>query len=255
MNAPDGGTSDSAASAEGGVPETRWTLVSRAFRHTDVGVAAVALRDLCETYWPTLYRVARKRTLNSDEALEVVHEFVCELLAGRVNLGAASALKGRFRNYLWTTFTNFLTDRFRRASSMRAGGRLRFVSLDDGERRDVALLHPVEHLTPEQTFEKSLALDTVSRAMSAQRSRWLLKNDLQRYERLKEYLATPLKGERARVLSQQLNVSESRCRGMVAELKQEFRDIVRQMVAETLATPTSTEIDDEVDWLWRSLQL
>jgi hypothetical protein len=117
------------------------------------------------------------------------------------------------------------------------------------------MLEPVEHLTPDDAFCKSLALDTFDRAMLAQREKWIERGKFDVYQSLTEYLAAPLKGERSRVLAERLGVTESRCRGMGSEFRQEFRQIVRNLVAETIQNPTEEELDAEVDWMWMSLQL
>lgn len=235
-------------------PETRWTLVARAFA-TSSTEAATALRDLCETYWPTLYRIARKMSLSHEQALETVHDFLCDLLEGRIDLGAAARERGKFRNYLWTTFSHHLIDRRRKSTTKRSGGHLHFVSLESQGSDDRAMLDPIEHLTPDDAFCKSLALDTFDRAMRVHRESWVERGKSAGYQSLTEYLATPLKGERSRALAEKLGVSESRCRGMVTEFRSEFQKIVRNLVAETIQNPTEKEIDAEVDWMWTSLQL
>lgn len=237
------------------IPPTRWSIVLRAGGSADSPEARQALRQLCETYWQTLYRFARKKGRPHDEALEAVQEFICRLLSGQRSLRLADPERGRFRSFLWTCFNAYLTDEYRAARRQKAGGGKRLYSFDSCGPDGYPLLAPVEHLTPENAFRKSIALDTFQNAFEELRAAWTERGKADAFRHLQAYLAEECRGSKARTLAQQLHVSESRARVQVSLLKKQFAEVLRRKIAESLSHPSRSEIDDELEWLWEALCL
>lgn len=236
-------------------PPTRWTLVLRAGSSEDSDAARQALGELCETYWQTLYRFARKRGQPHDEALDAVQGFVCRLLDGQRSLRLADPERGRFRSFLWTCFNAYLTDEYRAATRQKAGGGMRRHAFEACGLDGAPLLEPVEHLTPEDAFRKSIALDTFQAAFEELRAAWTEKGKAAAFSYLQAYLADDCRGSKGRTLAQQLHVSESRARVQVSLLRKQFGEILRRKISESLSHPSRSEIDDELEWLWDALCL
>jgi DNA-directed RNA polymerase specialized sigma24 family protein len=206
-------------------------------------------------YWQTLYRVARLKGQSDEQARDSVQDFICYLYKDGQTFQHVDPNRGRFRNFLWTRFNWFLVDAHRAANRQKAGGHMQRHSIDSRSVDGGILLEPVENLTPHDAFRKSLALDTFQEAFDQLEAAWSRKGQAVQFSQLRAYLAEDCKGSRAATLARQLGVSEARARGRVAELRQQFGQILRHCVAQTLSTPSATEIESELDWLWESLSL
>src|SRR5215831_2198254 len=89
-------------------PTTSWSLVLSA------GQAAGersndALASLCERYWYPLYAYVRRRGYTREEAQDITQEFFVRVLAKHY-IGRADRNKGRFRTFLLSSLTCFMSD-------------------------------------------------------------------------------------------------------------------------------------------------
>lgn len=229
-------------------PDTRWSVVLKAASGEHTSDARQALRQLCEMYWQTLYRVARKLGRNDDQACEAVQGFICVLLEGsKQPLHLADPDRGRFRSFLWTCFKGYLADEAKAATRQKRGGTTQIVSLDSRGPDGRLLLEPVDDLTPEDAFRKSLALDTFQAVLEELKG---IRESKEEFDRLVAYLAKECRGDKARTLADQLGVSEDQARLEVLKFRQQFRKVFRRRVGEILSNPTESNIDSEVQWLW-----
>ena len=221
----------------------------------DTDEAKRAIKQLCEMYWQTLYRIARKTGRNDDDACDAVQGFLCRMLEGKFSLRLAAPERGRFRSFLWVCFRGYLIDEYRASTRRKVGGDVLNWSFDSRGQDGKYLLEPVEYLTPEDAFRKSIALDTFQAAFEELRAIWARKGQAEKFRHLQDYLVEECRGSKARTLGELLGVSDIRARVTVSELRAEFGRILRQRIADLLANPTEYEIECELDWLWQSLCL
>lgn len=236
-------------------PKTRWSLVLNAAHSPDKDDRRQALEQLCQTYYKTLYRFARKRGQSDDEAWDSVHEFICALLEGKKSFNSLAQGYGLFRSFLKTCFDRFLVDQFKASKRQKVGGDLKKWSFDLRETEGYSLMEPVENLTPEDAYRKSIALDTFQEALEQLQTDWAAKDKDEQCQHLIAYLSEDCKGEKSRTLARQLGVAESSARRRVSDFRKEFRGILRDKVTQTLSDPTEKQIDNEVDWLWHAFDL
>ena len=135
---------------------THWSLVARAGDSQSPG-AAGALEHLCRMYWYPLYAFVRRKGYSHEEAQDLTQGFFEKLLA-KGYLAAADGQRGKFRTFLLTSFTNFLSNEWDRASRLKRGGHLTFLSLDaEAEADDRYKLEPVDHASADRLFEQRWA--------------------------------------------------------------------------------------------------
>ena len=235
---------------EWAVPQTRWSIVLKAARGPVTEEAESALRELCVMYWRTLYRLARKKGQDDQAARDSVQDLVSSLLANTKNLSAVDPEKGKFRSFLWRYFENYMKDQYRATQTKKRGGDRIKIAIDSE-----VYLEPVDGLTPENVYSKSYALDTFRAVLDDLEAAWVAGGKAKRFHLLIEYLATDFRKERESVLAETLEISASRARGAVCELRKQFRSMLRERIAQSLSNPSRSNIDDEVEQFWHDLNL
>jgi len=84
---------------DGRFATTRWTVVNAAGRSD--GRASEALAELCQVYWPPLYRYLRRRGYAAEQAQDLTQGFFARFLE-RESVRTADPARGRFRAFLLT---------------------------------------------------------------------------------------------------------------------------------------------------------
>jgi RNA polymerase sigma factor (sigma-70 family) len=222
---------------------TLWTTVVAAGEKSSPDSQA-ALARLCQIYWRPVYAYVRKRTPSPEQAEDLTQSFFARLLEKNY-IARADRKRGRFRSFLMTSVENFLCDEHDRATSLKRGGKQRSLSLDlvlADEEKEPALA-----LTPAQAFEKRWARSLLDQVMSQ------LANESRRNGRfhLFEHLQAHLWGEADSIsydgLSKELGMSHVHLRVAVHRMRQRYREILREEIAQTVASPE--EVEEEIRYL------
>jgi RNA polymerase sigma-70 factor (ECF subfamily) len=141
--------------------------------HAGAGSATesqAAMERLCRQYWYPLYVFVRRRGRTHHEAEDCTQEFLARLLAAD---GVARARRehGRFRTFLLTALSNFLTNEWHRAQTQKRGGGRLPVSLDGLDASERFALEPADSaLTPDQAFDRSWAHGMIDGAIETLRA-------------------------------------------------------------------------------------
>jgi RNA polymerase sigma factor (sigma-70 family) len=233
-----------------GFPTTRWSRVLAARDGSD-SEARQALETLCQVYWFPLYAFVRRQGHDPDEARDLVQAYFAELLEKAVLKDVAPGL-GRFRSFLLTSLKHFLSHERARARTQKRGGETETISLDAAATAELDT-ELVDHLTPEQVFERKWALTVLERVLERVRQQALESDGEARYEALKPYLT----GESLRTpyseAAEKLGMSEGAVKTAVLRLRRSFGKALRAEIAETVANPD--EIDDELRRLLAVIRL
>lgn len=224
----------------GGFPATQWSVVLAASRGDAFGEAA--LETLCRAYWPPLYAYLRRDGHPVEEAKDLVQGFLVRLLA-RGDLRAVAPENGRFRAYLLAGLRHFLVSEVRRGAALKRGGGVSFVSLEGD---DEVLAGPEwwdASNPPEAAFDRCWAETVLAQALQALRREYGQRGKADQFEALRETLTGDPDGGYAD-LGRRLGLSEGAVAVAVHRLRSRLREVVRGLVAETVASPT--ELEDEL---------
>jgi RNA polymerase sigma-70 factor (ECF subfamily) len=224
-------------------PVTRWTLVVAAGdpQRKD---ARSALVYLCENYWYPLYAYLRRRGYPRDEAQDLTQEFFTRLLEGRY-LDRADPEKGRFRSFLLTSLKFFAADEAdRHLARKRGGGMLLPLEFSSGEERYQR--EPSHDETPERIFERRWAISMLDRVVEKLRNEFVHHGRLDHFERLKVFLLGRSDVPYA-ALAFEMNTSEGALRVAIHRLRNRYRELFRQEIADTVADPA--EVESELRYL------
>ena len=148
---------------------TQWSMVLAA-AHRETPNAQAALESLCRTYWYPLYAYVRRRGHAPQDAQDLTQAFFVRLLQ-RHWLGAADRGRGRFRTFLLTAMSRFLSDEWDRERAQKRGGPLPALPLQL-DTAEIRYGHePADARTPETCYERHWALtllDTVLQRLRAE---------------------------------------------------------------------------------------
>jgi RNA polymerase sigma factor (sigma-70 family) len=244
-------TTDPGASPQAHFVTTRWSMVLRAGQ-TDTAASREALEKLCRAYWFPLYAFARREGCSPEESQDLTQEFFCRLLE-KNSLQTADPARGRFRSFLLASFKNLMTNEWRRSQRQKRGGGAEVFSLDHLEAEDRYAIEPADDLTPEKVFERRWAEALLARVL--ERLRLECDGDgperARRFEIVKVFLledkgTLPLADAAA-----QLGLSVVATKGLVHRLRTRYRDIFREEIEHTVASPD--EVEDEIRHLFAAL--
>lgn len=229
---------------------TRWSVVLAA-RERGAPEAARALGELCQTYWYPLYAAVRRAGYSPPDAEDMTQAFF-ERLLEKEWLVAADRTRGRFRSFLLTALKHFLANEWDKSRAAKRGGRVEIISIDapgGEERLKRELEAPAEAWEP--GFDRSWALALLDGVLGRLRREYEAAGKGEWFEQLKGSLGTnPSERPYARI-SRELGLSEGAARVAVHRMRQRYRQLLRDEIAQTVDTPE--EIEDELRYLFAAL--
>jgi RNA polymerase sigma factor (sigma-70 family) len=217
---------------------------------TDGPQVRIALEKLCQTYWYPLYAYARRRGSSPEDAQDLTQEFFARLLKGNW-VERADRQRGKFRSFLLTAMSRFLADEWDKARAQKRGGGAIVVpiQLDTAETRYG--LDPADRTTPEQIFERRWALAVLEEVLHRLRKEYEEEGRAEHFAALNPCLVGDRGTQPYAELAQKLGVTEGTVKSAVHRLRQRYRQLLREEIANTVAGPG--EVDDELRHLFAIL--
>jgi RNA polymerase sigma factor (sigma-70 family) len=212
---------------------TRWSLVVAAAKSPSPQARA-ALEELCGSYWYSVYVFVRRRGKQADDARDLTQEFFARLLE-KDYLESADRERGRFRTFLLTAVSHFLSNEQERACAQKRGGGQPIFSLDF-ERGEERYQHePADHWTAEKIFDRRWALTLLDQAVAALKQEFADSEKAALFAELKVFLTGDSGTLSYEVSAERLNMSPGAVKVAVHRLRQKYRETLRQLVAQTVA--------------------
>ncbi len=231
--------------AESAFPQTNWTLVLDG--SNQVGDEPLNnLRHLAQSYWKPLYRFARQRGADHEDAADMVQGFFEHLLTANVFEGLERR-ESRFRSFLLTCFIRWVGSRKREQRAYKRGGAVTFVTHEDLEAvgKEPA---GAEGDSPEQCFDRRWARAIYDNAIKA------LDDEI--YESKKPAYLIALKhtiigsvGERVDIatVADQFNQTPAAARKAAFDLRERFGFHLRRAVRAVVAS--DEDVDQELRYM------
>ena len=237
--------SDTSRPAESTQPQwfvtTHWSVVMAAGRG-DSARARTALEKLCKNYWYPLYAFVRRLGHSAHDAEDLVQSFFAVCLEKNY-LGAADQTKGRFRSFLLLALKRFLANEWDKARTLKRGGTQTTISLDSLTAEQRYALEPAEQLTADKLFERRWALTLLDQVLTRLRDEQAASGKLAQFEQIKESITSAGRGTPYAELATRLGTSEGAIKVMVHRLRQRYRELLEEEIANTVAS--AEEIEDE----------
>jgi RNA polymerase sigma-70 factor (ECF subfamily) len=211
--------------------------------------SAAALEKLCRTYWPAIYAFVRRKGQDEHTAKDLTQAFFARVLEKNY-VGAADAQRGKFRTFLLTSLTYFLANEWDKTQRLKRGGGCAFVSLDEDMVEERYQLASADG-TPEMAFDRQWAETTLNTVLAQLRAEFARDGSAQRFEAMKGFLVMGQGTTSYAEIAAQLGLSEVSVRVAVSRMRQRFRDLMREEIANGVCRPE--EVDEEIRYLFEAL--
>lgn len=226
---------------------THWSVVLQA--GGDSTRSRVALARLCQTYWPPLFAYVRRRGHSQHDAEDLTQAFFARLLE-RNDVAMVSPDRGKFRSYLLAAMNHFLSDEWDKTRAQKRGAD-RVIELDSAATEAIHAQQADHALTPEMLFDQRWAITLLEEVHRQLRREYESAGKGRQFE----VLRFSLMGERSALpytkLAAKLNMNEGAVKVAVHRLRQHYRRLLRELVAETVSSPD--EVEEELAHLLRTL--
>ncbi len=219
-------------------PNTQWTMVLHA--GGDGEAARAALEMLARSYWKPVYAFIRARWgADPEEARDLTQAFFVTLIDGTL-LERASPGRGRFRGFVKAALSCFLVNEKRDRERVKRGGGRTAVALD-GVAPEVA----AAGRTPDQVLDDEWKKQLLARAADRLRDELGAAGKALSFQLFDAYFVAGSASYRD--LAVQHGITESAVSDHLMASKRRFRDILHDLLSETVAD--TGELEEE----WRAL--
>jgi RNA polymerase sigma-70 factor (ECF subfamily) len=220
---------------------THWSVVLAA--HDEEGSAgARALESLCRTYWYPMYAYVRRVGHSVEDARDLTQGFFADVLA-RKALGKADRIKGRFRSFLLACLKNYLTTEWDKTMTAKRGGGQAPLSLDEEEAEGRYRGEPMDEASPDKVVERRWALTVMEQALDRLRDEYAADGKAQLFDHLKDSLFPGESSLSDKQIAERLKATESTVRSWLHRLRRRYGELLRQIVADTVASPEEVEAE------------
>jgi RNA polymerase sigma-70 factor (ECF subfamily) len=223
-------------------PTTHWTLVQVVQAGTAED-AAKALETLCTRYW---YAFLRRSGYGQHDAEDLTQAFFARLVAEEAILTVRRE-QGRLRSYLLGVLKRVIADALRRRSAEKRGGGLAPLSFDAMQAEERYAHEPQDTRDPEWLFTRAWAHEVFAGAQGKLRAAYAAAGHAAGFEALLPFVTCDATPPSQQELARQLGVSQTAAGVTVFRLREKFRALLREAVADTVLEPA--EVDAEMAWL------
>ena len=213
-----------------------------------------ALADLCKTYWRPIFAFICRRGYSVPDAQDLTQDFFLMVLEGDL-LKRADPSRGRFRSLLLKALQDFLVDDTIRKRARKRGGDMKFVSWDEWIAEAPSHLsvsaQEAEKWPAEKIYDVRWAATAAEHALRHLGEECEARGRRRVFDVLSDYLAAERRDVSYQKLSKSLGVPEASVKRLVHQLRQRYRALLREEVAQTVEKPE--DVDDELRYLCAAL--
>ncbi|MEX0775973.1 MAG: sigma factor [Phycisphaeraceae bacterium] len=228
---------------------TRWSVVLAAGHWRAGSDARRAMGELAGLYWFPLYAFLWRKGSTPTQAEDLVQGFFARLLE-KDALAAVDRAKGKFRSFLLAALKNYLINEWDKDRAQKRGGGRRPVSLDTADAEARYAAEPMDVMTPERVYQRRWALAVLEQVLLRLREDYTARGQGGIFTALEHVLAGG-RGDAYGQIAAHLGMSESAVKVAAHRLRQRYRALLREEIAQTVAEPGL--VDEEIRQLLGSL--
>ena len=242
----------SARAGESGLPffaTTRWTLVLES--RGESPAAHEALEKLCRVYWRPIYAFVRREGVPPEEAKDVTQGFFALILA-RKDFQSVRQEKGRLRSFLLASLKHFMANARRDASALKRGGGKIAIPFDRIETQDQVDFHHGGALSADLIYDRRWAFTLLEQVFARLREEVQKSANPPLQAKLTILLSDESDPPSQADIAHEFGMTENAVKQALHRLRQRYRQLLREEIAQTVATPA--EIEDELRCLIAALR-
>ncbi len=226
---------------------TRWSLVLESRAASPA--AQEALEKLCRIYWRPVYSFVRRQGVASADAKDITQGFFA-LILERKDFHSVRREKGRLRSFLLVSLKHFMANARRDAAAIKRGGGqialpLETIEADDGSDAGGALSADV-------IYDRRWAFTLLEQVFARLREESAHSANPPLLEKLATLLSDEPECPSQAEIAREFGMTENAVKQALHRLRQRYRQLLREEIAQTVATPT--EIEDELRCLVAALR-
>jgi len=212
--------------------------------------AEASLARLCQAYWYPLYYYIRRLGYSPEDGQDLTQEFLARLVH-KDYLNGVKQEKAKFRSFLLVALKRFLANEWDRANRLKRGGGKALFSFDAEDTENRFLAEPVDEMSPEKAFERRWAFTLLGEVLSRLETEFCASDKAPLFEELKGLLSGEKANSSYAELGQRFGMTESNVKVTVHRLRRRYRELLREEVSSTVASPEET--DEEIRHLFATL--
>ena len=228
---------------------THWSVVLEA--RGESPAAQQALERLCRTYWRPIYGFVRRQGTHPEEAKDLTQGFFA-LILERKDFQSVRQEKGRLRSFLLASLKHFMANERRDARTIKRGGGRMLIPFDEIASDDSTEFDRSEMLSADLLYDRRWALTVLERVFARLREESQRSANASLLERLNELLSDEPDRPSQAEIAREFGMTENAVKQAFHRLRQRYRQLLREEVAQTVATPA--EIEDELRHLIAALR-
>jgi RNA polymerase sigma factor (sigma-70 family) len=228
---------------------THWSVVLEA--QGESPGAHEALENLCRTYWRPIYGFVRREGAKPEEAKDLTQGFFARILE-RKDFQSVRQEKGRLRSFLLASLKHFMANERRDAATMKRGGGRTLIPLDWIESEDSSEFDRSDMLSADLLYDRRWAFTVLDRVFARLREESQGSANAPLLERLNTLLSDELDRPSQAEIAREFGMTENAVKQAFHRLRQRYRQVLREEVAHTVATPA--EIEEELRHLISALR-
>ena len=205
--------------------------------------AQQALENLCRTYWRPLYGFVRYEGYSPAEAEDITQGFFA-LLLERKDFQSVRQEKGRLRSFLLASLKHFMANERRDAAALKRGGGRTFIPLDADRAEETAEFERSDTLSADRLYDRRWALTVLDRVFARLRDESAGSDNAALIERLSKLLSGEPDQPSQAEIAREFGLTENAVKQAFFRLRQRYRQLLREEVAQTVANPA--EIEEEL---------
>jgi len=213
-----------------------------------------ALAELCRIYWRPIFAFICRRGYSTQDAEDLTQDFFVIMMEGDW-LQNADPSRGRFRSLLLKSLKNFLNDAADKIRARKRGGDVSFISWDpwmiEVPSQWSISTKSLNSLPAERLFDVRWAATVVERALGRLREECERQGRGRVFDVLSVYLTVERDDVSCANLATTLEVPQSTVKKLLYHIRQRFRWLLRDEVAQTVENPA--DIEDELRHLCGAL--
>jgi RNA polymerase sigma factor (sigma-70 family) len=228
---------------------THWSVVLEAQSPTPA--AQAALEKLCTTYWRPIYEFVRREGAKPEEAKDITQGLFALILERR-DFQSVRQEKGRLRSFLLAALKHFMMNERRDASTIKRGSGQTLIPLDEIESYDSSEFDRSDMLSADLLYDRRWAFTVLNRVFARLREESQRSTNAPLLERLNTLLSDEPDRPSQAEIAREFGMTENAVKQAFHRLRQRYRQLLREEVAHTVATPA--EIEDELRHLVAALR-